>query len=95
MRAPMEDAFVYVLILNWNGWSDTIECLESVLRGTHWNQRIIVCDNDSRDGSLEHIKAWAEGRLDVVVPRDAPLDDLSRPPVAKPMIRWFQWGPRT
>ena len=89
MRAPMEDAFVYVLILNWNGWSDTIECLESVLRGTHWNQRIIVCDNDSRDGSLEHIKAWAEGRLDVVAenPRGAVTRNHARPSRRK--------GPRT
>ena len=23
---------VYVLVLNWNGWSETIDCLESVLR---------------------------------------------------------------
>jgi hypothetical protein len=23
---------VYIIILNYNGWADTIECLESVLR---------------------------------------------------------------
>jgi GT2 family glycosyltransferase len=23
---------VYLVILNWNGWQDTLECLESVFR---------------------------------------------------------------
>jgi len=25
---------VAIIILNWNGWKDTIECLESVFRNT-------------------------------------------------------------
>jgi len=74
---------IYVLILNWNGWKDTIECLESVFRLDYDNYRVIVCDNDSSDNSLEYIKAWADGRLDVFVSPDNPLRDLSYPPVRK------------
>lgn len=74
---------IYVLILNWNGWKDTIECLESVFRLDYGNYRVIVCDNNSSDGSLEYIKAWAEGRLDVFVPLNNPLRYLSHPPVMK------------
>lgn len=76
---------IYILILNWNGWGDTIECLESVFRLDYPDFRVIVCDNASGDGSLEKIGAWAEGRLDVYVPPDHPMHDLSFPPVAKPL----------
>lgn len=50
---------VAVLLLNWNGWQDTIECLESVLQSTGVAFRIVVCDNGSQDNSLVKIAAWA------------------------------------
>jgi len=82
---------VYVVILNWNGWKDTIECLESVFKNSYSNYRVIVCDNDSTDGSVERIKDWAEGRLLVQLDTDSPLHDKSWPPVDKP-IRWVEYG---
>lgn len=75
--------FVYVVILNWNGWRDTVECLESVCRSDHTNYRVIVCDNNSHDGSFEHIKAWADGRLNVWANTEEPLREMSFPPTAK------------
>jgi len=76
---------VYILLLNWNGWRDTIECLESVFRLDYPDFRVIVCDNDSADDSLEKIRGWAEGRVPVNVPSEHPLHGLSSPPVAKPV----------
>lgn len=76
---------VYVLILNWNGWRDTVECIESVLRSSYSSYRVIVCDNGSEDGSLERIKAWAEGQADQSVPEHDSLRALSFPPVPKPV----------
>jgi len=74
---------VYILILNYNGWADTIECLESVLRNDYPNYQVIVMDNDSPNNSMGYIKAWAEGKLDVWVKREHPLRHLSFPPVKK------------
>lgn len=54
---------VAIVILNWNGWKDTIECLESVLRMDYPNFWVIVCDNASTDGSVTRIRAWAEGKI--------------------------------
>lgn len=52
-----------IVILNWNGWKDTVECLESVFRLSDCNFRVIVCDNASTDGSLDNLKRWARGEL--------------------------------
>lgn len=56
---------VSIIILNWNGWKDTIECLESLYRITYPNYDIIVVDNGSEDGSIEKIKKYAEGKIEV------------------------------
>lgn len=50
---------VAIVVLNWNGWLDSIECLESILRSTRPFHRVIVCDNGSTDESLIHLKKWA------------------------------------
>ena len=76
---------VYIIIVNWNGWMDTVECLESVFRNDYPSYQVIVCDNGSRDGSLEHIKRWATGELANEVPPSGPLNSLSFPPVRKPI----------
>ena len=47
-----------ILVLNWNGWKDTIECLDSVFRLEYDNFVVVLCDNASTDGSIERIRAW-------------------------------------
>lgn len=48
-----------VVLVNWNGWKDTIACLESLLPTLPEDARVLVCDNASSDGSLQHIADWA------------------------------------
>jgi GT2 family glycosyltransferase len=57
---------VAVIILNYNGWKDTIECLESLQKIDYPDYLMVVVDNASSDGSIEKIKSWAEGKLKVV-----------------------------
>jgi len=54
---------VYIIILNWNGWCDTLSCLESVLRLDYENFCVIICDNGSTDDSVTHILNWAKAEL--------------------------------
>lgn len=56
---------VSIIILNWNGWKDTIECLESVYQINYPNYDIIVVDNNSENNSIDRIKEYAEGNLEV------------------------------
>ena len=53
---------VYIAILNWNNWKDTIECLESVFQIRYPNFQVICVDNGSLDDSELMIKQWAEGK---------------------------------
>jgi GT2 family glycosyltransferase len=47
---------VYIIILNWNGWHDTVACVESCRKLTWRNYRILVVDNASSDGSEEILR---------------------------------------
>ena len=60
---PKEWPKVAIVILNWNGWQDTIECLESLQRITYPNYQVIVVDNGSTDDSVQRIRAWARTEI--------------------------------
>lgn len=75
---------VYVVLLNWNGWRDTIECLESLFRLDHPRVTVIVCDNASSDKSMEKIEDWASGRVQASC-TNADLARLVLPPIPKPI----------
>jgi hypothetical protein len=47
---------VSVIILNWNGWEDTKECLESLAKITYPNFETIIVDNASTDGSRKYLR---------------------------------------
>ena len=73
-----------IIVLNWNGWKDTIECLESLFRLTGADFRVVVCDNGSSDGSLERIKHWARGDI-LAGPVDAQPERMGSPTYSKPL----------
>jgi len=47
---------VYIIILTWNQWDMTLECLTSILQVTYPNYKVVVVDNGSTDGTVESIK---------------------------------------
>lgn len=54
---------VSIIILNWNGWKNTIECLESLFQIEYGNYNVIIVDNHSEDDSLERIMDYCRGNL--------------------------------
>jgi GT2 family glycosyltransferase len=42
---------ICIVILNWNGWEDTVDCVASCLKLTYATVTIIIVDNASTDGS--------------------------------------------
>ena len=59
---------VSIIVLNWNGWEHTIECLESVYQNTYPNYEVVVVDNASTDDSIEKIKEYAAGHISISSP---------------------------
>lgn len=53
---------VVALLINWNGWKDTIECLASLLTVDYPCLSVIIVDNGSRDRSVEMIKGWSQSK---------------------------------
>lgn len=56
---------VAVVILNWNGWRDTVECLESVYRMSYNLVSVIVVDNGSTDESIQRLREYCQGRIGI------------------------------
>ena len=54
---------VACIVLNWNGWRDTIECLNALKECTYPNLSLIVVDNGSTDDSVAQIRAAFPGVL--------------------------------
>jgi GT2 family glycosyltransferase len=50
---------VYIVLVNWNGWRDTLACLESLLSLLKEDVKIIILDNCSTDNSFNRIREWA------------------------------------
>ncbi|MEW6011599.1 MAG: glycosyltransferase family 2 protein [Euryarchaeota archaeon] len=57
------DQRVSIIILNWNGWKDTIECLESVYKINYSNYDVIIVDNGSNNNSVKKIKQYCDGKI--------------------------------
>ncbi|TWJ19377.1 glycosyltransferase family 2 protein [Geobacter argillaceus] len=53
---------VYIIVVNWNGWRDTVECLDSLFFLTYSPFTVVVCDNGSHDDSVAQLKRWGEQR---------------------------------
>lgn len=55
---------VAVVLLNWNGWRDTVNCIRSLEAMAYPEHRVIVIDNGSTDDSVQQIRsAWPGGTL--------------------------------
>ncbi|HEY7270341.1 MAG TPA: glycosyltransferase family 2 protein [Dehalococcoidia bacterium] len=57
---------VYSIILTYNNFDDTDECVASVLAQDYTNQRVIIVDNHSTDGSGERLRRKWLGHADVI-----------------------------
>lgn len=82
---------ICIILVNWNGWRDTTECLESVFRLDYPNYSVIVCDNASEDQSLDRIAEWASGAIQAECTSPA-LRHLVLPPCPRP-IAFCRIGP--
>ncbi|MBK7674441.1 MAG: glycosyltransferase family 2 protein [Candidatus Accumulibacter sp.] len=82
---PSSRPSVSIVLLNWNRWHYTLACLESLFRLDYPNYNVIVCDNNSSDGSMLRLREWAAGRQPAPLPSVTELQPLVEPMVVKPI----------
>ena len=56
------DNRVSIVLVNFKGEKDTIECIESILKSDYINYQIIVVDNSEGEASLQFIQNWLAGQ---------------------------------
>lgn len=56
---------VAIIVLNWNGWKDTLECLEALYNADYQSYYVIVLDNGSKDDSIQKIEEYLSGSIAV------------------------------
>jgi GT2 family glycosyltransferase len=52
---PTEDDRTLFVVLNFNGWQETLRCMNSVFKQTRTDFDVMLIDNGSHDDSLEHL----------------------------------------
>jgi hypothetical protein len=57
---------VLVVILNWNGWKDTLNSVDSVLRLDYPNMHVLVIDNGSTNESVAHLRTIHDDRVELL-----------------------------
>jgi hypothetical protein len=60
------EPLVCVIILNWNGYDFTAQCLESLQHISYPNYIIVIVDNGSTDGSVQKLHDRYDSKVDVV-----------------------------
>ena len=77
---------VTIILLNWNGWKDTLECLESVYQITYPSFSVVLVDNHSTDDSLNKIRDFCSGDLNVFKElKDGNISKIIETPFKKPI----------
>lgn len=63
---PANQPLVAIIVLNWNGLDDTIECLDSLEKLDYPNRRIIVVDNASSGDDVQRLEQRFGDRILIV-----------------------------
>lgn len=66
----MKHPKVSIIILNWNGVEDTIDCIESLKKITYSNYEIIVVDNASEGNDVEILKQKYKKEISIIENND-------------------------
>lgn len=57
---------VSIILLNWNGFADTVECINSLSRITYTNYEVVVVDNGSRGDDVAKLRQLFGDRIRII-----------------------------
>ena len=78
---------IAAIIVQYNTWQDTINCVESILSADDQPKWVIIVDNNSTNDAAQKILDWAQGR--VIAPPCPVVDYLApAPPIQTEEVFW-------
>lgn len=60
------EPLVYIVLVNYNGYKDTLICIDSIDKINYKNYKVIIIDNASTDESLEKIKKICSEKVKLI-----------------------------
>lgn len=60
------DKLVAIILVNYNGYKDTVQCVKSILKSTYKQYKIILVDNASADKTLIEKDDYLQKNTDIV-----------------------------
>ena len=57
---------VYIVVLNYNSWKETVECIESLFKLEYQNVEIVLVDNNSADGTPDIVAQRFGDRVQII-----------------------------
>ncbi|MDI9862205.1 glycosyltransferase family 2 protein [Flectobacillus roseus] len=78
-KGTQVESKVGIVVLNYNTWEDTLECLGSLLKLDYLNYSIVIVDNDSKNDSMERILQWANGYFSIFLTKESSYKEYSIP----------------
>lgn len=61
---------ISIILINYNGYKDTIECISSLKKIKYNNYRIIIVDNCSTDNSIDKLNNYIDGNEKIILIRN-------------------------
>lgn len=52
MRCRSLEPLIYIILVNYNGYADTVDCVNSLLKIQYQNYKIVIVENASKDSEL-------------------------------------------
>ena len=61
-RSDAQAPLLAIILLNWNGWRESVIGIASLLDQAYSNYSLVILDNGSTDGSADYLAEWLQGR---------------------------------
>ena len=75
---------IFIVLVNFNNSSDSIECLESLFKQDYDNYQILLVDNSPIDKYYNELVSWASGKKEFSIKTN--FSELVYPLCKKPML---------
>ncbi|MEJ8802679.1 glycosyltransferase family 2 protein [Pontibacter sp. H249] len=82
----INEPLVYIVLVNYKTWQDTLECLNSLFHLSYVNFKVVVVDNNSANGSVEQIRDWSNSEYTLPIQEEVYKSQFIKPELVNKTI---------